>query len=87
MFCPQDDPFTCHGTYVVKQSDMDFGSYNGTSNVTSESPNGSLIENSTYHSAALIGAASISIGEMGARVSDTAGCMWYESNFCLQSTT
>lgn len=66
MFCPQDDSFTCHGTYFIKQSDMDFGSYNSTSDVTAVSPNGSLIEDYTNHSAVLIGAASIWIGERGA---------------------
>lgn len=63
MFCPQDEPVTCIGTYVVKQNDMDTGSYGTTSNVTAVSPNGSHIEDITDHSAGLIGAAGISIGE------------------------
>lgn len=63
MFCPRDDPFTCLGTYVVKQNDMDGGSYDTTSEVTAVSPNGLSIGNTTDHSAELIGAAGISVGE------------------------
>lgn len=65
MFCPRDDPFTCLGTYVVKQNDMDGGSYDTTSEVTAVSPNGLSIGNTTDHSAELIGAAGISVGETG----------------------
>lgn len=63
MFCPQDDPFTCDGTYVIKQTDMDVGSYGSVCNVTAVSPNGSRIEDSTGHSTELTGAANISVGE------------------------
>lgn len=63
MFCPQDDPFTCTGTYTVQQDDMDAGSYNTTSHVTAVSPNGTTIVDETHSSATLLGAAGVSVGE------------------------
>lgn len=62
-FCPQDDSFTCTGTYFITQDAMDAGTYDTTSIVTSISPNGSFIANATDHSAQLVGAVGISIGE------------------------
>ncbi len=62
-FCPQDDSFICTGEYVIAQDDMDAGRYDTTSNVSSISPNGAAILNATHHSAQLVGAAGISVGE------------------------
>ncbi|CAM9876755.1 unnamed protein product [Ectocarpus sp. 8 AP-2014] len=63
MFCPEDDPYTCIGTYVIKQADMDAGGYNTTSRATSVSPNRTIIEDADGSTVELKGAASISVGE------------------------
>lgn len=63
MFCPQDDPYTCIGTYVIKQEDMDAGGYSTTSRATSVSPNRTIIEDAEGSTVELKGAASISVGE------------------------
>lgn len=65
MFCPQDEPFTCIGAYTIQQHDMDAGMYNSTSNVSAVSPNGTTISDSIHHSANLVGAAGVTIGEGG----------------------
>lgn len=63
MFCPQDDPYTCIGTYVIKQQDMDAGGYSTTSRATSVSPNRTIIVDAEDSTVELLGAAGISVGE------------------------
>lgn len=63
MFCPQDNTYTCTGTYVVQQDDMDAGMYNTTARITAVSPNGTTIVDESHHSAGLLGASDVSVGE------------------------
>lgn len=63
MFCPQDHPFPCIGIHYIRQDDMDAGLYDTSSSVTSTSPNGSTIADTTSHSAGLSGVANVTVGE------------------------
>lgn len=63
MFCPQDTPFTCTGTYTIKQDDMDAGYRNSTSFVSSVSPNETDVLDTANYTARLLATAGISIGE------------------------
>lgn len=63
MFCPQDGTYTCTGTYVVQQADMDAGMYGSTSSITAVSPNGTTIVDDIHHSQELLGDSEVSVGE------------------------
>ena len=63
MFCPQDQPYTCTGTYTIEQDDINTGGRVITSHVSSVSPNGAKILDTTDNTVQLTGDAGITVGE------------------------
>lgn len=63
MFCPQDGPFVCSGSYTIAQDDMDSGSRSTTYYVSSFGRDGAVVSNSTDHTEWLEGAADASVRE------------------------
>ena len=63
MFCPQDEPYTCTGMYTIDQGDVNSGSRIITSHVSSVSPNGTEIVDTTGSTVRLNGDAGITVGE------------------------
>lgn len=68
MFCPQDQPYTCTGMHTIEQGDINSGSRTITSHVSSVSPNGTEVVDTTDNAVRLDGAAGVTIGKLYERI-------------------
>ncbi|CAM9777771.1 unnamed protein product, partial [Sphacelaria rigidula] len=71
--CPQEPIMTCTGTYTIDQADMDSGSKSNTGKVTSLSPTGDSVGDTSEDRVLLTGTASMTLGISGKWTDGTDG--------------